>query len=195
MGVRLPEISFDGIKPRDPTTGVGYTPKQIGAFAWSIYGLMIFSNVTFYSDLLYRMYVVSDKDYIGAAGQTMWAAVNFMRITVHYTAWLLAGFVWCYTFISTPSAFIMFGYVTYFLAMMQLIRVFLVLIGECFAFAVDFYYSYDRVYLQNPSTYSEDMAWGPERVAPGKGMVEAIWLDLELEMMNIGVQFLAFPLF
>ena len=195
FGVRLPEIEFDHIRPKDEN-GNGYTPKQIGAFAWAMYGLLIFSNVTFYSDLGYRMFVVGDKARIGAAGQTMWGAVNFMRIVVHYIVWLLAGFAWCYTFISSPSAFIMFGYITYGLAFMELLRVFLVIIGDCIAFIYDGIWSYERIYRIHPDHFSHDAPAGlTERVNPAKGMVDAIWLDLELETLNIAIQFLAFPLF
>jgi hypothetical protein len=36
-----------------------YTAKQIGGYAWSMYGLLIFMNMRYYYDLFYRKYIVS----------------------------------------------------------------------------------------------------------------------------------------
>jgi len=115
-GFITPDIDFGHLTPI--SMGGTKTPKQIGSYAWSMYGLLIFGNVAFYSDLLYRMYVVDIYQHIGLAGQTMWGAVNFYRIVTHYIVWLIAGFFWCLTFTSLPSMFIWFSYITYGLVIM-----------------------------------------------------------------------------
>lgn len=171
-GMILPEVDFDHIKPRH--LGGTWTAKQIGGYAWSMYGLLIFGNVTFYSDLFYRQYVVSKYDRLSLIGQdNMWSAINFFRVLFQYSIWLIAGFFWAATFFSEPWIFIIFHYITYGLVIWELARVFLVIIAQIIAFLYD---RFDRTYKLYDH-YQDTAGWGNER-SSYKEMVDLPWVDI-----------------
>ena len=140
-GFITPDIDMDHIRPK--ANGGEWSAKQIGGFAWSIYGLLIFGNVTFYGDLIYRQYVVDKHDRLALVAMTMFNGVNFFRILTHYIMWLLAGFFWCATFLSTPNVFIFFSWVTYILVIWEFARMFLTIFATCISFLVDYYEYFD----------------------------------------------------
>lgn len=114
-----------------------YSAKQIGGYAWAVYGLLIFGNVTYYADLIYRNYCITAYNNIGLAGENMMSAVNFSRIVLNYIIWLVSGFFWVWTFSATPNAFFTFSNITIGLAGATLIRLFLVIIGTMISFMWD----------------------------------------------------------
>jgi hypothetical protein len=139
--------------------------------------------VTYYGDLIYRQYVVDSHDRLGLVVKSMFNAVNMFRIVGHYSVWLLAGFFWCATFLSTPNVFIIFSWITYILIIWELARVFLTILATCISYFAD---DFDRAFKPY-NHFANNAAWGAERVDEMKLITDTLWLDIELEMLNIGL--------
>lgn len=122
----------------------------------------------------------------------MWPAIEFFRVLLAYTAWLIAGGFWAATFIGDANIFILFQYITTGLIWWSAIRMALIIIAQCVAF---FYDSWDRTYKSYPDLFQDAVGWGAEAGHRHKEMVDQPWIDIELEMLNIGMQFLAYPLY
>ena len=75
-----------------------FTAKQIGGYAWAMYGALIMFNLKYYYDLYYRSYIVDIFDNRGLAFRTIFGTANYLRITINMTAWGLAGLFWVATF-------------------------------------------------------------------------------------------------
>lgn len=149
-------------------------------------------NVSFYSDLFYRKYVVMPYHLMGLIQWNMWPGIEFFRVLFTYSVWLIAGFFWAWTFIGDANIFIIFQYITTGLIWWSIIRMFVLIIGQCIAFIYDNMF---RTYEDYEDMYSDAIGWGAEAKRPSKEMVDQPWIDIELEMMNVGVQFLAYPLY
>ena len=78
-----------------------YTAKQIGGYAWSIYGLLIMMNMRYYYDLYYRTYIMSPygENGRGVAFRDIWGVAAFLRIAIHMAAWSIAGLFWIWCFL------------------------------------------------------------------------------------------------
>lgn len=178
-----------------------YTPanasaKKIGGYAWGMYGLLIIANTAYYFDLWYQSYTMSMfsnslmfNDIFGTA--------NALRIGINMVAWSLAGIFWAITFTKEPATWVFFGDVAMALAIIELGRILLVIIMQCMALIVDkwdnnantkTYSKYDYFHVLN--------GWAVERTnSGGKTVGDHLWFDRNLEIMNISIQFLAFPLY
>jgi len=182
-----------------------YTPanasaKKIGGYAWGMYGLLIIANTAYYFDLWYQAYTMSMfsnslmfNDIFGTA--------NALRIGINMVAWSLAGIFWAITFTKEPATWVLFGDVAMALAIIELGRILLVIIMQCMALIVDkwdnpssttgkMYSKYDYFHVLN--------GWAVERTggtSSHKTVGDHLWFDRNLEIMNISIQFLAFPLY
>jgi hypothetical protein len=158
-----------------------------------MYGALIMGNVSFYSDLFYRKYVVMPYHSIGLIREdNMWPAIEFFRVLFTYSTWLIAGGFWAFTFIGDANIFIVFQYITTGLIWWTAIRMFLILIAQCIAF---FYDMWDRTYGNYYDMFQDAVGWGAEASHRNKDQIDQVWIDIELEMMNIAMQFLAYPLY
>jgi hypothetical protein len=158
-----------------------------------MYGALIMGNVSFYSDLFYRKYVVMPYHSLGLIREdNMWPAIEFFRVLFTYSVWLIAGMFWAATFIGDANIFILFQYITTGLIWWSAIRMFLIIIAQCIALLYDMW---DRTYGSYPDMFQDAVGWGAEATHRNKEMVDQPWIDIELEMLNVGMQFLAYPLY
>ena len=110
-----------------------------------MYGLLIMMNMRYYYDLFYRNYVVDRYGRQGLAFRDIWGTANFLRISIHLAAWSVGGLFWVWTFLPSAYGWILFSYITMALAIVQLGRILMVLVLECFAMMLD---NYDTRYLK-----------------------------------------------
>lgn len=183
----------------EPDFGI-YTPanasaKKIGGYAWGMYGLLIVANTAYYFDLWYRAYTMSIFSN-NLEFNDIWGTANALRIGINMVAWSLAGVFWAATFTKIPATWVFFGDVAMALAIIELGRILLVIIMQCMALIVDKYdhptnikkyHSYDYFNVLN--------GWAVERTDSMKEGGDHLWLDRDLEIANISIQFLAFPLY
>jgi hypothetical protein len=143
-----------------------YSAKQIGGYAWSIYGLLIMANMRYYYDLYYRTYIMSPygENGRGVAFKDIWGVAAFMRIAVHMAAWSIAGLFWIWCFLPYAYPWVLFSHVTLGLAIVELSRIVFVIILECFALMLDKYDSKYGIY----NNWLEQGGWGPYLEAKGK---------------------------
>jgi len=113
-----------------------------------MYGLLIFMNMRYYYDLFYRSYVVSPYARQGLAFKDIWGTAAFLRVAIHMSAWSLGGLMWIWTFLPSAEPWLYFSYVTMALAIVQLGRIIMIIIIQCFALILDNYnaryYLYDN---------------------------------------------------
>ena len=85
----------------------------------------------------------------------------------------------------------MFSYVTMGLAIVEFVRIVFVILMECFALMLD---KFDNKYalLDN---FKEQGGFGSFHSAKGKDHFEMVDVDFRLEMANVAIQFVIFPLF
>jgi len=177
-----------------------YTPanasaKKIGGYAWGMYGLLIVANTAYYFDLWYQSYTMSMfsnslmfNDIFGTA--------NALRIGINMVAWSLAGIFWAITFTKEPATWVLFGDVAMALAIIELGRILLVIIMQCMALIVDKWDHKTKVKTYSKYDYFHVLnGWAVERTSSHKTVGDYLWFDRNLEIMNISIQFLAFPLY
>lgn len=172
----------------DKVTPGHYSAKKIGEFAWGMYGLLILSNFAYYGDYYYQSYVMTPYQ-SNLAFRTIYGTANFIRVAVSLFGWLLAGFFWLATFTDHPSTYVFFSYIAMGLCIIEFARVLLVVIMEAIGLIVD---KFDNEYglhdyFQKTNGMGHVTNVGDKHIQ--------LWLDYDLEMAAISVQFMAFPLF
>ena len=135
---------------------------------------------------------------------------NFLRTVLHLIVWILAVFVWAATFTQLPVAWVMLKYYAQFLALFQLGRVFMVILIDILALAFDsaddlWHGNNEYVYsaegqtglgdtIQEAKIYKEQYAMGNRQQGKGKWLRFIKSWDYKMEMLNISLQAIAYPL-
>jgi hypothetical protein len=150
-------------------------------------------NMRYYYDLFYRQYTLSiySSKGKGMAFRDIWGTASFIRVIVHMAAWSTGGLFWIWTFLPYAAPWIIFSYVTLGLAIVQLMRIILVLVMYCFSLILD---NFDEKGLLHDH-FGDIGSFGHEFVKKGNEHFSLPDMDYNMEMMNISVQFVIFPLF
>jgi len=121
--------------------------RQIAGMAWCIYGFLYGINTLYYTDYIYRHYVVDryGRKNLGLATFSTWGVANFVRVASHMVVWQIAGILWALTFTRIPVLWVVFKYYATFLVIFELVRVFTVIFMDICAFIM-----HDR---ENESTF------------------------------------------
>ena len=187
-----PKLALGGHMTKDPRTLAGY--------AWGMYGFLAMINCLYYTDYVYRHYVVDHYNYLGLATKSIYGLANFFRSTLHMIVWVLAGLLWALTFTQIPATWVMFKYFTTFLAIFELSRVFIVISMNIVALIFDRWWPENAggEFISPVNDYNhfkEQMAMGNRILGVGKELRFIKSWDYKLEMLNISAQFVAYPLF
>jgi len=184
-----PKLSLGDMKEENPRTIAGY--------AWGMYGFLVMMNCTYYADYVYRHYVVDKYQYLGLATRQIYGMANFFRTVLHLIVWLVAGFLWALTFTQLPGIWVMFKHYAFFLVVFELCRVFLVIIMNILAFFFD---NYDELWdglgdtIIKYNAFKEQYGMGNRQLGKGKELRFIKSWDYKMEMLNISLMFVAYPL-
>lgn len=149
-----------------------------GSFAWFSYGMMCMTNVIYYTDNFYWVFIIRDDVNI-LAFRTWWGTSEFARVVGNYGLWSFGLIFWAMTFIPIPQMQELFMYVATIILFANMVRLFGILVLKSLAFILD---NYETEYKY----YPYKILWGGETT---KGSI-----DFSLELSTFIGQLIAYPL-
>jgi len=101
---------MSGLIPDQPLTASD--PLRLGLYAWVIYGVLIVTNWSYYSNRFYYTYTMSEYRWFHAAWRTRYGFGTFIRDTLKTLGWGIVGFFWAISLIPSPITFSWFAQAT-----------------------------------------------------------------------------------
>jgi len=127
---------------------------------------------------------------------------NFFRTMVHLIVWWMAGIIWAMTFTQLPITWVLLKHFSTFLVIFELCRVGLVLIMGVIALffdrvtvsAFDTTWNDNAIAKQDKKRFKEQYAIGNKQLGEGVELRFLKSWDYKMEMLNISLQAIAYPL-
>jgi len=191
----FPEVDWSLGGMKETLSLAAHEPISLGLYAWVVYGVLIVTHWSYYSDRFYYEYTMSEYGSLHLTFRTWYGVATYIRDLTKAFSWGLTGFFWAISLIPSALTFTWFSHAVTYLLMIETFVIFLeavMKIVASFAYSDQYEIGHQNHTPYSTLTYAigQFTTWETGRDLAS----DMSWTDLALQTMSLTLQFIAYPM-